>query len=106
MIKTAIENGQNLIVEGCYIPFDWAKDFEADELSQIKYYCLIMSEDYIRKHFADIKAHANAIEQRVDDTWCTLGSVLRDNARQLAQAKQAGANCLLIQDDYLVEIDL
>lgn len=23
MVKTAIENGQNLIVEGCYIPFDW-----------------------------------------------------------------------------------
>lgn len=106
MIKTAIENGQNLIVEGCYIPFDWAKDFEADELSQIKSYRLIMSEAYIRKHFADIKAHANAIEQRVDDTWCTLDSVLRDNARQLAQAKQAGVNYLLIQDDYQLDIDL
>ena len=23
MIKTAVENEQNLIVEGCYIPFDW-----------------------------------------------------------------------------------
>ena len=28
MVKTAIENGQNLIVEGCYIPCDWQKDFE------------------------------------------------------------------------------
>ena len=28
MIKTAIENKQNLIIEGCYIPFDWEKDFE------------------------------------------------------------------------------
>ena len=65
-----------------------------------------MSEDYIRKDFADMKAHANAIELRVDDTWCTLGSVLRDNARQLAQAKQAGANYLLIQDGYQEEIDL
>ena len=27
IIKTAIENGQNLIVEGCYIPFEWEKDF-------------------------------------------------------------------------------
>lgn len=27
MIKTAVENEQNLIVEGCYIPFDWKKDF-------------------------------------------------------------------------------
>ena len=27
IVKTAIENGQNLVVEGCYIPFDWKKDF-------------------------------------------------------------------------------
>ncbi len=26
MVKTAIENNQSLIVEGCYIPFDWQKD--------------------------------------------------------------------------------
>ena len=37
IIKTAIENGQNLIVEGCYIPFDWKKDFEPEYLSKIKY---------------------------------------------------------------------
>ena len=43
MIKTAIENKQNLIVEGCYIPFDWQKDFESEYLKAIKYYCLIMS---------------------------------------------------------------
>ena len=28
IVKTAVENGQNLIVEGCYIPFGWADDFE------------------------------------------------------------------------------
>ena len=27
MIKTAVENRQNLIVEGFYIPQDWRKDF-------------------------------------------------------------------------------
>ncbi|HEM3165626.1 TPA: hypothetical protein U1Z56_001991 [Streptococcus suis] len=47
MIKTAIENQQNLIVEGCYIPFDWQKDFEADYLSHIRYTCLIFSANYI-----------------------------------------------------------
>ena len=26
IIKTVIENRQNLIIEGCYIPFDWKKD--------------------------------------------------------------------------------
>ena len=28
MVKTAIENKQNLVVEGCYIPFNWQKGFE------------------------------------------------------------------------------
>ena len=55
MIKTAIENSQNLIVEGCYIPFDWAEDFEPEYLSQIRYYCLVMSQRYIEAHFQDIK---------------------------------------------------
>ena len=50
-----IENKQNLIVEGCYIPFDWKKDFDSNYLESIKYYCLVMSEEYIRNHFADIK---------------------------------------------------
>ena len=35
MIKTAIENEQNLIVEGCYIPFDWDKDFTKEYLENI-----------------------------------------------------------------------
>lgn len=55
IIKTAIENKQNLTIEGCYIPFDWEKYFTKYYLKHIKYYCLIMSESYIRNHFSDIK---------------------------------------------------
>ena len=36
MIKTAIENNQNLIVEGFYIPFDWEKDFDSEYFKNIK----------------------------------------------------------------------
>ena len=57
--KTAIENKQNLIIEGCYIPFNWQKDFDAQYLENIKFYCLIMTEEYIRNHFQDIKAYAS-----------------------------------------------
>ena len=32
IIKTAIENGQNLIIEGCYIPFNWKDSFEPEYL--------------------------------------------------------------------------
>jgi len=63
MIKTAIENEQNLIVEGCYIPFDYQKDFEKEYLENIRYYCLIFSENYIKKNFEDIKKYANVIEK-------------------------------------------
>lgn len=106
MIKTAIENKQNLIVEGCYIPFDWAKDFEKEYLNSIRYYCLVMSEDYIRNHFADIKRYASVIESRLDDDYCTLESVIRDNRKVLELVVAHGANYILIDDEYKIDIDL
>ena len=105
MIKTAIENKQNLIVEGCYIPFDWQKDFENEYLENIRYYCLVMSETYIKNHFADIKKYANAIENRLDDEDCTLESVLRDNAQMLTLAQKHRVNTILIDDKYEINID-
>ncbi len=106
MIKTAIENKQNLIIEGCYIPFDWQKDFDSKYLEKIKYYCLIMAEEYIRNHFDDIKKYANVIENRLDDEWCTTDSVLADNAEILALAQKHNVNYILIEDKYEINIDL
>ena len=106
MIKTAVENKQNLIVEGCYIPFDWQKDFDAGYLENIRYYCLILSEGYIRSHFADIKNYANTIENRLDDEWCTMEKVLADNANVLDLAQKHNAHYILIEDKYEIEIDL
>ena len=106
MIKTAIENKQNLIVEGCYIPFDFAKDFDKEYLDNIRYICLVMSEDYIRNHFADIKKYANAVENRLCDEGCTLESVLADNARFSELAKKHKADYVFIDDKYEVDLDL
>ena len=106
MIKTAIENKQNLIVEGCYIPFDWQKDFENEYFKDIKYYCLIMNEEYIRNHFADIKKYANVIENRLDDEWCTMENVLADNAEMLELSQKHNVNYILIEDKYEINIDL
>lgn len=106
IIKTAVENKQNLIVEGCYIPFDWQKDFTSEYLENIKYYCLIMSEGYIRRHFADIKRYADIIEQRLDDEWCTVERVLKDNEEILNYAQRYKVNCVFIEDEYEINIDL
>ena len=81
MVKTAIENGQNLIVEGCYIPGDWYRDFSEAYLAQIRCCFMVMTEGYIRSHFADIRDHACAIEQRLEDSGLNVEDLIRDNSR-------------------------
>ena len=104
MIKTAIENQQNLIVEGCYIPFDWSKDFEPEYLDNIKYFCLVMIDKYIKNHFDDIKKYANVVENRMDDGDCTIETVLRDNAEVWEQCWKYGVNYILIDEEYQIDI--
>ena len=106
IIKTAIENHQNLIVEGCYIPFDWQKSFGPEYLRQIRYRCLVMSEGYIRAHFDDIREYASTIEERLDDSDCTMESVLRDNREALEQCRKHCADYILIDDAYRVDAEL
>ena len=105
IIKTAIENKQNLVIEGCYIPFDWEKDFDKEYLEYIKYCCLVMSEGYVRNHFTDIKKYANVIENRLDDEGCTMDSVLAANAQMFALAQKNNVNYMLIEDNYEINID-
>ena len=106
IVKTAIENRQNLIVEGCYIPFDWKKDFSDEYRKEIRCYCLVMSENYIRTHFNDIKQFASVIENRLDDEDCTLDRVLEDNAHTLSLAKANNHDYILIDEKYSTDIEL
>ena len=106
MIKTAIENKQNLIVEGCYVPAEWEKDFESEYLENIRYVCLVMTEKYIKNHFADVKKYASVIENRLDDSYCTLDSVISDNASVLELVKKYDLPHILIDDEYAVDFEL
>jgi len=103
IIKTAIENKQNLIIEGCYIPFDYENDFSKEYLDNIKYYCIVMSENYIKNHFDDIKKYENVIENRLCDD-CTIENVLSDNKNILELAKKYNVNYILIDDKYEIDI--
>lgn len=104
MIKTAIENEQNLIVEGCYVPFDWKDDFDQEYLADIKYYCLILSEQYINKHFSVIKEKSNVIEKRLFDD-ISIEDLIRDNLTNLKLAKEHNVNYVLIENDYATELE-
>ena len=105
MIKTAIENGQNLIVQGCYIPFDWKRDFSESYLKHIRYRCLIMSRDYIESHFEDIGKYANAIEQRLDDSDLSKDVLLRENEQNLRICQEKGCDYILLEDSYPIQME-
>lgn len=106
MIKTAIENKQNLIIEGCYIPFDWKKSFTDEYLKNIKYICLIMTEDYIKKHFDLIKSNANAIEKRIDDAALSKKELIKENRHNLERVKKYSLPYALIDREYKIDMDL
>ena len=100
IIKTAVENRQNLIVEGGYVPFDWRRDFGAEYLRAIRFFCLAFTDKYIDAHFDAIKKHACAIESRLGDAGCTIASLKADNRRCREGFQAAGEPVVLIGDDY------
>ena len=106
MIKTAIENRQNLVVEGCYIPFDWAKDFEQEYLREIRFYCLVMSDKYIEDHFDNISKYASIIEDRGEDEGWTIEMARRENAQMLEACIKYGAEYIFIDEEYRADIEL
>ena len=100
IVKTAIENKQNLIIEGCYIPFDWRRDFEERYLSSIRFICLAMSENYIENHFGEIIGYESEIEARMIDADCTKDSLKADNRDIINGFQHAGEQVVLIYSDY------
>lgn len=66
-IKTAIENDQNLILEGCYIPENFRDSFSEEYLKEIKAVYIVMSEEYLRNNFKLVIDTASVIEKRLED---------------------------------------
>lgn len=100
MVKTAVENHQDLVVEGCYIPYDWKSDFPPAYLAHIKALWLVFSPEYIHTQFDQIKVRANAAERRLENSCPSLSSLLADNGEALAQCRAHGCPCLLINCRY------
>ena len=103
MVKTAIENGQNLTVEGCYIPFDWQRDFPEEYLAHIRCRWLIFSKEYIETNFDAIRHHANAIEARLDDSGLDKDDLIRENEENLKNCREHGCEYILIDSSYTID---
>ena len=106
IIKTNIENRQNIIIEGCYIPFDWKKDFGKEYLKEIKYVCLIMTEEYINSNYNNIQQYSNIIENRIYDENINKEELIRENKYNLEMSKKYNNKYILIDDKYEVNLEL
>ena len=105
MIKTAIENKQNLIVEGCYIPFSWRDDFSEAYLEHMRDCWLVMSPEYIRTHFDDIRKHACDVEARLDDSDLDAQVLIRENQEIGQQCRKFGCEMIWIDSEYAVHAE-
>ncbi len=104
MIKTAIENNQNMIIEGCYFPYDWKTYFESEYLEDIKAVFLVFSREYIEAHYDDIRRYGSVIEERLDDE-CTKEELIRDNELCLEMCKKYACEYYLVTDKYDISIE-
>ncbi len=100
IIKTAIENRQDLIVEGCYVPFGWRRDFDEPYLSSIRFICLAVTDAYVDAHFDAILSHASDVEARLDDSDCTAEKLKADNRAVTEGFRTAGEPVTRIDADW------
>ena len=100
MVKTAIENNQNLIVEGCYIPIGWRRDIDQRYQDHIKFICLAMSEEYIEDHFDAIIVHESEVENRLIKADCTADDLKQCNRWFIDSFSSVGEKVVIIEDDF------
>ena len=100
IVKTAVENKQNLIIEGCYISFDWQKDFEKEYLENIRYVCLVTTRQYIENHYDDIVEKASIIEYRLDDSDLSKEELIAENEYNFTQCIAYNLPYILIDGEY------
>ncbi|MBR1532948.1 MAG: adenylate kinase [Ruminococcus sp.] len=105
MVKTAIENEQNLIVEGCYIPFDWRQDFDEKYLSSIRFICLAMTDEYIKSYFDAVIKHESDIESRLVEQDITIDGLIAENQRMIEGFQSVGEQVVLIKSSYEQRIE-
>ena len=98
--RTAIENRQELIIEGCYIPFTWKSDFPEEYLREIRFICLCFSDRYLDARYADILRYEACIEERQDDGYCTPELLKKENRRFREGCAAERLPYVLIEDDY------
>lgn len=106
IIKTVIENNQNIIIEGAYIPFNYKNDFSAEYLDNIKYICLAMSEKYINNNYNLIINKSNIVENRGKSFSIDKDFLISENKKYIENSIKYNLPLQVIDNKYVINVDL
>ena len=79
--------------------------YDESYLSEIKFICLAMTDEYIENNYNLIVSHSSDIEHRGDDVDCTTESLKEDNRMIMEGYQRVGEQMTLIDIDYKESID-
>lgn len=106
IIMTNIENGQHIIIEGCYLPPEQIWDFEPDYLKQIISLYIGFSKHYIEKNYTSgIIKHMSKIEQRICDDYINQDDFIKLHSQLKELCWNNNARFFEINDDYEGEMN-
>jgi len=106
IIMTNIENGQHIIIEGCYLPPEHINDFESYYLRQIIALYIGFSKNYIEKHFDSIIEHRSEIEQKeFDSYYMNKDNFIKLHSQVKERCKENNVMFFEINDNYSEEIN-
>ncbi len=105
MMKTAIENDQNMIIEGAYVPHNFRQSFDLKYQEHIKSTCLVFSSEYITNHYDDIIKHRNIIERRLGNDVISKEELLEDNRYNLEKSIEYNNHYILFDYQYKIRLE-
>lgn len=109
IIMTNVENGQNIIIEGCYLPPEHIKDFEPEYLEQIIVLYIGFSKNYLEKNFiSGIVEHRSEIELKEyneHDDYMNLDNFNKLHTKLKERCRKNNSKFFEINDDYEGEMN-
>lgn len=101
MIKTAIENNQHMIIEGCYLFPERLKEFDEEYLCFIIPVFMGFTANYVKNNFhTGIIAHRSDIEQRGYDEDRSIEQIIAGNAALQEKCRAESIDFFEIDGDY------
>lgn len=105
IIMTNIENDQNIIIEGCYLPTDRVLDFEDDYRNQIIPLYIGFSEEYIKAHIEDgILSHRSETEYKELDDYMNKDLFIKEHKKQKERCTADNLMYFEVTEDYTKDL--